>query len=36
MPEKLSVCVSLRFRNGEIDHPVHQVEAQECDGEDDP
>ena len=29
-------CVSLRFRNGEIDHPVHQVEAQECDGEDDP
>lgn len=28
--------VSLRFRNGEIDHPVHQVEAQEGDREDNP
>ena len=28
--------MSLRFRNGEIDHPVHQVEAQEGDREDNP
>ena len=26
----------LRFWNGEIDHPVHQVEAQERDREDNP
>ena len=32
----IALCFDLRFRNGEIDHPVHEVEAQEGDREDNP